>query len=112
MLRPTPELAALRAEHADLWFIIRDTEGHQLSEGTVPAQFAPIASSLDHEERGAASAGTPRKPCGPAGLVKWVDTSAGQIQILTGTYGELSMWRALESTPLLFLNADPARSWC
>ncbi|MFN5717322.1 MAG: sensor histidine kinase, partial [Bradyrhizobium sp.] len=35
-LRATPELAALRAEHADLWFVIRDGEGHQLSEGTVP----------------------------------------------------------------------------
>lgn len=103
MLRPTPELAALRAEHADLWFIIRDTEGHQLSEGTVPAQFAPIASSLDHVSE-ARLKWNAAEAMRPAGLVKWVDTSAGRIQILTGTYGELSMWRALESTPLLFLN--------
>jgi len=103
MLRPTPELAALRAEHADLWFIIRDTEGHQLSEGTVPTQFAPIASSLDHVSE-ARLKWNAAEAMRPAGLVKWVDTSAGRIQILTGTYGELSMWRALESTPLLFLN--------
>ncbi len=103
MLRPTPELAALRAEHADLWFIIRDTEGHQLSEGTVPAQFAPIASSLDHVSE-ARLKWNAAEAMRPAGLVKWVDTSAGRIQIMTGTYGELSMWRALESTPLLFLN--------
>ncbi|MGX1348969.1 signal transduction histidine kinase [Bradyrhizobium elkanii] len=103
MLRETPELAALRAEHADLWFIVRDAEGQQLSEGMVPTQLAPITSALDHVSEArlkwnAAETGR------PAGLVKWVDTPAGRLQILTGTYGELSMWRALESTPLLFLN--------
>lgn len=102
-LRQTPELAALRAEHADLWFVIRDAEGHQLAEGTVPAQFAPIASALDHVSE-ARLKWNAAEATRPAGLVKWVDTSAGQIQILTGTYGQLSMWRALESTPLLFLN--------
>ncbi|WP_342729422.1 HAMP domain-containing sensor histidine kinase [Bradyrhizobium sp. B097] len=102
-LRQTPELAALRAEHADLWFVIRDTDGHQLAEGAVPAQFAPIASSLDHVSE-ARLKWNAAEATRPAGLVKWVDTSAGQIQILTGTYGQLSMWRALESTPLLFLN--------
>ncbi|MBR0898806.1 HAMP domain-containing histidine kinase [Bradyrhizobium tropiciagri] len=102
-LRQTPELAALRAGHADLWFIIRDTEGHQLSEGVVPTQFAPIASALDHVSE-ARLKWNAAEAMRPAGLVKWVDTSAGRVQILTGTYGELSMWRALESTPLLFLN--------
>lgn len=102
-LRRTPELAALRAEHADLWFVIRDAEGHQLTEGAVPAQFAPIASSLDQVSE-ARLKWNAAEAMRPAGLVKWVDTSAGRIQILTGTYGELSMWRALESTPLLFLN--------
>src|SRR5262249_3459183 len=47
-LRQTPELLALRSEHSDLWFVIRDAQGHQLSEGTVPSEFAPIASALDH----------------------------------------------------------------
>ncbi|WP_456756380.1 MULTISPECIES: sensor histidine kinase [unclassified Bradyrhizobium] len=103
MLRQTPELAALRAEHADLWFIVRDAEGRQISEGAVPAQFAPIASALDHVSE-ARLKWNAAEAMRPAALVKWVDTSAGRIQILTGTYGQLSMWRALESTPLLFLN--------
>ncbi|MHC6157196.1 sensor histidine kinase [Bradyrhizobium elkanii] len=103
MLRETPELAALRAEHADLWFIVRDAEGQQLSEGMVPTQLAPITSALDHVSE-ARLKWNAAETARPAGLVKWVDTSAGRLQILTGTYGELSMWRALESTPLLFLN--------
>ncbi|MCC8953500.1 HAMP domain-containing histidine kinase [Bradyrhizobium sp. Pear77] len=102
-LRQTPELAALRAEHADLWFIIRDADGHQISEGTVPAQFAPIASALEHVSEAVLKWDAAEAPR-PGGLVKSVDTSAGRIQILTGTYGELSMWRALEITPQLFLN--------
>ena len=102
-LRQTPELATLRTEHADLWFVIRDAEGHQLSEGTVPPQFAPIAAALGHvSEARLRWNGAEAGP--PSGLVKWVDTGAGRIQILTGTYGQLSMWRAVETTPLLFLN--------
>ncbi|MGN8546379.1 sensor histidine kinase [Bradyrhizobium sp. 13971] len=102
-LRETPELAALRAEHADLWFIVRDAEGQQLSEGMVPTQLAPITSALDHVSE-ARLKWNAAETARPAGLVKWVDTPAGRLQILTGTYGELSMRRALESTPLLFLN--------
>ncbi|WP_349531252.1 hypothetical protein [Bradyrhizobium sp. NAS80.1] len=102
-LRQTPELSALRSEHSDLWFVIRDAQGHQLSEGTVPSEFAPIASALDHVSD-ARLRWNAAKPSPPAGLVKWVDTAAGRIQILTGTYGQLSIWRALASTPLLFVN--------
>nr|WP_306664757.1 hypothetical protein [Bradyrhizobium sp. Arg816] len=102
-LHQTPELSVIRSEHPDLWFVIRDAEGHQLSEGTVPPQFAPIASALDHVSearlRWNAAEASP-----PSGLAKWVDTAAGRIQILTGTYGQLSMWRALAGTPFLFLN--------
>ncbi len=103
ILRQTPELTALRAEHADLWFVIRDADGHRLSEGTVPPRFAPIASVLGQVSEARlkwdAAEGGP-----PSGLVKSVDTTAGRVQILTGTYGQLSIWRAVESTPLVFLN--------
>lgn len=103
MLRQTPELSALRSEHSDLWFVIRDAHGHQLSEGTVPSEFAPIASALDHVSE-ARLRWNAAEPSPPAGLVKWVDTAAGRIQIMTGTYGHLSIWRALASTPVLFVN--------
>ncbi|WP_204266288.1 hypothetical protein, partial [Escherichia coli] len=47
VLRPTPELAALRAEVPNFWFIARDEQGHRLSEGEVPDQFKAVAASLD-----------------------------------------------------------------
>jgi signal transduction histidine kinase len=102
-LRKTAELSALRSEHADLWFVIRDTQGQQLSEGTIPQEFAPIASALDHVSE-ARLKWNAAEPSPPSGLVKWVDSAAGRIQILTGTYGQLSIWRALASTPLVFFN--------
>lgn len=102
-LRNTADLSALRSEHSDLWFVIRDTQGHQLSEGTVPQQFAPIAAALDHVSD-ARLRWNAAEPSPPSGLVKWIDSAAGRVQILTGTFGQLSIWRALAGTPLLFFN--------
>ena len=47
MLQPTADLKRLREDTPDLWFLVRDRQGHSLSEGTVPAEFAAIGSSLD-----------------------------------------------------------------
>ncbi|KAA0073387.1 sensor histidine kinase [Tardiphaga sp. P9-11] len=102
-LRPTSELVNLRSEIPDLWFIIRDKQGHRLSEGSVPADFIPIASALDHvsDARLGWNVG---EASPPAGLVRWVDTAAGKVQILTGTKGRISVRRAIAAAPPLFLN--------
>jgi hypothetical protein len=47
VLRSTTELKQLRSETPDLWFLVRDRQGHSLSEGAVPAEFAAIGSGLD-----------------------------------------------------------------
>jgi signal transduction histidine kinase len=103
ILRSTPELANLRSEVSDLWFIVRDKQGHRLSEGSVPPDFDPIADALDHisDARLGWSVG---EASPPAGLVKWVDTSAGKVQILTGTQGRMSVRKVIAAAPLLFLN--------
>lgn len=103
ILRPTPELANLRSEISDLWFIVRDKEGHRLSEGTVPPDFMPIADALDHISD-ARLGRTVGEAAPPAGLVKWVDTPAGKVQILTGTQGSISVSRVIAAAPPLFLN--------
>ncbi|SED72294.1 Signal transduction histidine kinase [Rhizobiales bacterium GAS191] len=102
-LRPTPELAHLRTEVADLWFVIRDEEGRHVSEGAVPSEFAGIASSLDHisDARLGWKIG---EASPPAGLVKWVDTAAGKVQVLTGTGGKMSLRKVITAAPLVFLN--------
>jgi signal transduction histidine kinase len=105
VLSPTPSLASLRSEISNLWFIVRDQHGHRLSEGTVPPAFVPIADVLDHisDARLGWSTG---EALPPAGLVKWVDTRAGKVQILTGTEGHrhIIMSRFIEAAPPLFFN--------
>jgi signal transduction histidine kinase len=103
ILRPTPELANLRSEIVDLWFVVRDKEGHRLSEGRLPPDFVPIADALDHV-REARLTWMVGEASPLAGLVKWVDAPAGQVQILTGTQGSLSVRRVIAAAPPLFLN--------
>ncbi|WP_204279812.1 hypothetical protein, partial [Serratia marcescens] len=76
-----PELAALRAEVPNFWFIARDEQGHRLSEGEVPDQFKAVAASLDYVSEGRlgwkAGVASP-----PAALIRWHDTAgAGKVQI-------------------------------
>ncbi|MEW6641597.1 MAG: HAMP domain-containing sensor histidine kinase [Pseudomonadota bacterium] len=101
VVETTPDLARLKAEVSDLWFVVRDTQGQQISEGTVPPDFVPIARALDHvsDARLGFGEGLP-----PAGVVKWVETEAGKVQILTGTRGRMSVRKIFSVTQLLFLN--------
>ncbi len=100
----TPELKTLRSDVPDLWFIIRDKQGHSLSEGSVPPEFASIGSALDHISQ--ARLGwqllddDPRKP---AARLKRVETAAGSVQILTATQGSMSAGKAALVASLVFL---------
>jgi signal transduction histidine kinase len=102
-LRPTGELTQLREETPDLWFLVRDTQGHALSEGTVPPEFAGIGDALDHVSQ--ARLGwqllddDPRKQ--PARL-KRVNTDAGNVQVLTATQRKVSSGKALLAASLGF----------
>jgi signal transduction histidine kinase len=102
-LRDTPALARRRNEVPGLWFVVRDRNGHSVSEGPVPREYARIGSALD--EIGQARLGwsigdTPR----PTARMKWIDTSAGNIQVLTGSGGSVSWRRLALSTSTLFLS--------
>lgn len=103
-LRSTPELAELRAEAPDLWFIIRDRQGHVLSEGMVPPEFGRIGDALDQISQ--ARLGwqllhdDPRKP---AARLKRVESAAGNVQIITAAQGRMSPGKAALATSLAFL---------
>ncbi|PZN97612.1 MAG: two-component sensor histidine kinase [Alphaproteobacteria bacterium] len=45
-VRMTPELAALRAETPDLWFVVEDDAGRSLSFGRVPSHYASLIGRL------------------------------------------------------------------
>ncbi|WP_027529785.1 HAMP domain-containing sensor histidine kinase [Bradyrhizobium sp. WSM3983] len=103
-LRSTPDLTQLRAETPDLWFLVRDRQGHSLTEGAVPAEFAAIGGGLDQISQARLGwqmfEDDPRKP---AARLKRVDTDAGNVQIITATQGRVTGAKALFMTSLAFL---------
>ncbi|MBX9844660.1 MAG: HAMP domain-containing histidine kinase [Xanthobacteraceae bacterium] len=104
VLRSTAEFRELRQEIPDVWFLVRDRQGHTLSEGAVPPEFAKIGDALDHISQARLGwqllEDDPRKP--PARL-KRVNTDAGNVQVLTATQGKLSGGKALLTTALMFV---------
>lgn len=103
VLRPTPETAALRRAVPDLWFVVRDRQGHRLSEGIIPPEFAGLDSALDRvgQARLGWNIGDPPRP---TARMRWVASPAGEIQIVTGSDGPLSLWLIGLSFGLLLLN--------
>ena len=103
-LRATSDLKQLRSETPDLWFLVRDRQGHSLTEGAVPAEFAAIGGGLDQISQARLGwqmfEDDPRKP---AARLKRVDTDAGNVQIITATQGRLTGAKALLMTSLAFL---------
>jgi hypothetical protein len=86
VLKETSDLAKLRAKVPDLWFIIRDKEGHRLQEGAVPATYRPFVGLLDNisDARIDLSMG---EAAPPGGKIRWSDTAAGNVQIMCCTKG-------------------------
>lgn len=100
-LRPTAELARLRREVPELWFTVRDRAGQSIAEGTVPPEYARIGAALDDVgyarfgwNLGDASADR------PTAHLRWIDTPAGRIQVLTGPGGKIPPGRYLAATAL------------
>ncbi|ACS59641.1 histidine kinase (plasmid) [Rhizobium leguminosarum bv. trifolii WSM1325] len=83
-LRETEDLRQLRKDAPDLWYTIRDLQGHVLTEGLVPEEYAAIGNTLDHV--GQAKFGSNLDDHDrPAARMKWIATDGGQLQFLTGT---------------------------
>ncbi|HEV2570283.1 MAG TPA: HAMP domain-containing sensor histidine kinase [Beijerinckiaceae bacterium] len=93
-LRSTSDLELLRTEAKGLWFLIRDETGNRLAEGDVPSEFFPLAEELDHIAQ-ARLTWKPGNSGRPDGLVKWTESAAGKVQIMTGTQGRMSLSRLI-----------------
>ncbi|MGY3490160.1 signal transduction histidine kinase [Bradyrhizobium sp. USDA 4011] len=104
VLRPTADLKQLRENTPDLWFLVRDRQGHSLAEGAVPPEFARIGDALDQISQARLGwqmfEDDPRKP--PARL-KRVNSDAGPVQVLTATQGPTSSVKTALATTLAFL---------
>ena len=101
-MRDTPVLAKRRAQAPNFWFLIRDREGHSVSQGRVPLEYAGIGDALDGI--GQARLGwNILDGMRPTARMKWIDTPAGNIQILTGQGGAVSWQRIGHAALTLFL---------
>src|SRR5216684_4369042 len=103
IVRDTPELAKRRKESPNFWFVIRDREGHSVSQGRVPLEYAKIEDALDgigQARLGWNIGDGPR----PTARLKWIDTPAGNVQIMTGPGGAVSWRRVALATSTLFLS--------
>ena len=85
-VRETDDLRQLRKDAPELWFTIRDTQGHTLTEGLIPPEYASIGNTLDHigQAKFAKGLGDHDRP---VALMKWIPTDWSQLQFLTGTDG-------------------------
>ncbi len=100
-LRETPEMAALRAEVPGLWFTLRDRQGHSLTHGAVPAEFAHFGAALDRIDQARLGwlTGDPR----PGARMRWVTTAAGEVQVLTGVPSRAPLRLVLQSVLMVIL---------
>lgn len=100
-LQRTPALERLNAEMPGAWFQIRDRDGRVLKSGDVPAAFAATAPALDSvgQARFGWNMGDPPKA---GARMKWVETAAGPIQILTGSGGQIPALRVAQATLIAF----------
>ena len=95
-LRPTAELLRLRREVPGLWFTVRDRAGQRIAEGPVPPEYARIGAALD--DVGYARFGWNLGEASgdrPTAHLRWIDTPAGRIQVLTGPGGKIPLGRYL-----------------
>ncbi len=101
-LRDTPAMAKRRAEVPDFWFTVRDRDGHTVSEGAVPQEYARIGTALDGigQARLGWNIGDPPRP---TARLKWIEGAAGRIQILTGPGGAVPWRRVVVATSTFFL---------
>ncbi len=96
-MRDTYTLEHRRKEISDFWFVVRDRSGASLSEGTVPAQFANIGSALDGV--GQARLGSNLGDgLSTTARIKWMSSSAGEVQVLTGSGGSIPLRRIISAS--------------
>lgn len=88
----TPALARLRREVPAFWFVVRDQNGEQVSEGAAPPEVTSALPDLDLVSSARLSVSPdPDRPA--IALVRWLDTEAGPVQAITGGGGRITLFQ-------------------
>jgi signal transduction histidine kinase len=98
----TPAIKRQRAEVTDFWFVIRDSDGHVISEGAVPPEYQKIGAAL-YDVGQARFGWNLGQPVRQTARLKWVDTAAGRVQILAGSGGAVHIGRVFIALGTIFL---------
>ena len=85
-LRPTPELAQLRAETPDLWFVAEDDRGRNVTLGQVPPPYAHFGGALHRLSYMQIRDRAP--PYGLSAVIRQEVSPAGKLTILA--HGKLT----------------------
>jgi signal transduction histidine kinase len=103
VLRRTQALADLRARAPDLWFTVRDEQGHVVSEGSVPPEYARIGGALDAigQARIGWNLGDPERAT--TAHVKRIQTPAGTVHAMSGPAGGIPLLRVAMTTLLVLV---------
>ncbi|MBV6898203.1 sensor histidine kinase [Xanthomonas euvesicatoria] len=101
-MRASTDMDELRAKSTGLWFVVRDTQGKSVSEGTPPAgirlalSLLPLVESATFDVPGAPNTDN-------RASVGWVDTDAGHVQIAFWGQGPTSVWELIRlASPVLW----------
>jgi signal transduction histidine kinase len=102
LLENTDALRAFRKDAPGRWFVIRDGKGHTLSEGETPSEYAHIGDALNQvgQARLGWNIGDPDKS---TARMRWVETDAGRLQIMTGSSASAPFFLVLLGVSLVFL---------
>ncbi|NIF85812.1 HAMP domain-containing histidine kinase [Comamonas sp. Tr-654] len=96
-LEETEELRALRASTPGFWFVARDMEGRQLSEGQPPALVADAVPLMDLIAY--ADLGQDGEKSAPAlATVQWADSRLGKIKVMSAAGGRVTVEQILRSS--------------
>lgn len=79
-VRMMPELAALRSETADFWFVAEDEAGRGVHFGQIPPQYASFVGALRHFSYGHMRDRT--APYGLTAVLRQEKSAAGKVTIL------------------------------
>ena len=102
-VRETPAVSKRRDQSPNFWFVVRDREGHSVSQGRVPREYAEIGAALDGIGQARLGWNLDDGPR-PTARMKWIETSAGEVQVLTGSGGTVSWRRVVLAASTLFLS--------
>ncbi len=103
IVRANADLKRLRNEIPNFWFVARDDEGHEVSEGRVPDEVRPLIADL-HLLENARIRSSRGDAALPLAVMQKIPTAVGPVRMLTSAQGSVQFWQLIENfAPMLGL---------